>query len=78
VRSRARPRGQSAQLGLPVGPTRGRRRGRGPMFYRGGGGNNIRGEDGGPAGRENRSPELDCGSPPVIRFRVVGEVVKHG
>jgi hypothetical protein len=33
---------------------------------------------GGPAGRENRSPELNDGSPPVIWFRVVGEVAKHG
>jgi hypothetical protein len=30
------------------------------------------------AGRENRSPEFDGGSPPVIRFWVVGEVAKHG
>jgi hypothetical protein len=33
---------------------------------------------GGSAGRENRSPELNDGSPPVIWFRVVGEVAKHG
>jgi hypothetical protein len=38
-------------------------------------GNNVRGErDGGPPGRENPSPELDGGSPPVIRFGVVEEV----
>jgi hypothetical protein len=36
------------------------------------------GPPGAPAGRENRSPELDDGSPPTTRFRVVGEVVKHG
>jgi hypothetical protein len=28
--------------------------------------------------KENRSPEFDGGSSPVIRLRVVGEVVKHG
>jgi hypothetical protein len=34
--------------------------------------------DGGFRWKENRSPELDGGSPPVIRSRVVGEVAKHG
>jgi hypothetical protein len=41
-------------------------------------GNGVRGSRRGrPAGRKNRSPELDGGSPLVIRFRVVGEVAKH-
>jgi hypothetical protein len=48
------------------------------MCQRGGGGNDVRGRDGGPAERENRSPDLDDGSPPVIQFRVVGQVAKHG
>jgi hypothetical protein len=38
----------------------------------------VLGGDGGPARRENRSPEFDDGSPPMIRFWVVGEVTKHG
>jgi hypothetical protein len=42
------------------------------------GGNDGRGVTGGSAGRENRSPELGDGSPSATRFRVVGEVVKHG
>jgi hypothetical protein len=73
ARSRMRPRRQPAQLGLPAGATRGRRCGHGPMCQRGGGGNGVRG-DGGPPGRENQSLELDDSPPPVIRFRVVGEV----
>jgi hypothetical protein len=43
-----------------------------------GGRNDVRGVTGGSAGRENRSPKLDDGSPPVTRFWVVGELVKHG
>jgi hypothetical protein len=66
--ARARPRGQPTQLGLPAGAAWGRRRGLEPTCQQGGGG------DEGAAGRENRSPELDDGSPPVIRFRVVGVV----
>jgi hypothetical protein len=45
--------------------------GAGSRASEGGGGDDVRGEDGRPAKRENRSPELDDGSPPVIRFRVV-------
>jgi hypothetical protein len=33
---------------------------------------------GGFGREENRSPELDDGSPPVIRFWAAGDVVKHG
>jgi hypothetical protein len=38
----------------------------------------LGGETGGPSTRENRSPDFDGDSPPVIRFRVVREVAKHG
>jgi hypothetical protein len=41
--------------------------------------NDVRGSRGGEVGQEkNRPPEFDGGSPPVTRFRAVGEVVKHG
>jgi hypothetical protein len=43
-----------------------------------GAGNGRAGEPGGLAGMKNRSPEFDGGSPPVIRFWVVGEGAKHG
>jgi hypothetical protein len=45
------------------------------------GGRMALGGDGGGGGfgrEENRPPEFDDGSPPVIRFRVVGSVAKHG
>jgi hypothetical protein len=75
-------RGRAAQHGPPTGAARltapwarAHVPARGGDSVRGGGD----GGGGGGFGREeNRLPEFDGGSPPVIRFRVVGSVAKHG
>jgi hypothetical protein len=43
-----------------------------------GGGDGVRGGDGGFGREENRPPEFDGGSPSVTRFLAVGEVAKYG
>jgi hypothetical protein len=63
----------AARAAGPTRPANGRNTGMAPWARAHvpvrGRGNDVRGErDGGPPGRENRSPELDGDSPPVIRF----------
>jgi hypothetical protein len=66
----------ATRAGGPTWPASGS--GTGPRASEGEGETTLGGRDGGSVGSKNRSPEFDDGSPSVIRFRVVGEVVKHG